>query len=1232
MTKLKALYVADTSPDRQGRSIRHLLAGIAVIATAVAAGVMVAPLAASADPCDPVVNAIVCENTKEGTPKSVWDIDGSGDASLQGFSTDISVNAGQQVDFKIKTDAAAYTVDIYRLGYYGGDGARKITSVTPSASLPQTQPACITEAATELYDCGNWAVSASWDVPATAVSGVYLARLHRADTGGASHITFIVRQDSSTSDVLLQTSDSTWHAYNLYGGSDFYSGGANGRAYKLSYNRPFADRNSVERRDFLFGAEYPMIRFLERNGYDVSYTTDVDSDRRGQLIKNHNIFLSVGHDEYWSEAQRANVEAARDSGTHLAFFSGNSVYWKTRYEPSKDGTDTPYRTLVTYKETWANAKIDPSSEWTGTWRDARFSPPADGGRPENQLMGTMFMVNDGDLPLTVQSEEGKYRLWRHTNLTSIPSGDSVELSPHTVGYESDEDADNGFRPPGMIRLSTTTGDVGQVLQDDFGIKVAPGQTTHNMTLYRADSGALVFSAGTIQYTWGLDGVHDGETTPTDSRMQQAVVNLFADMGVQPSTLMSGLDAVTASIDGTAPTVAITAPAAGATVARGSTVTLQGTAADIGGRVAGVEVSTDDGATWHPATGTASWSYKFIAAGLSTQEVRVRAVDDSVNMGQSPTIRVFALSGPNTLFGDRVPDDPAVEDSSAVELGVRVKPAVDGFITGVRFYKGTGNIGTHTGSLWSAGGTRLATGTFGNESATGWQTLTFSNPVEVTAGTSYVASYLAPNGRYATDDWGFIRDWVSGPLTAPRSTSGAGNGVFHYGSGGGFPTETFNGGNYYVDVTFAVSDDLPPTVTTTTPVDEAGSVPTNTAPTAVFSKALNSSTVQFTLARSDGSGTVAGTKTYDSGLKKATFTPSAPLTPGTSYTATVSGSDPQDRPGSATWSFFTAVDGTVHSLFPTDAVPSTVAQDDPSAVELGLKFKANTPGQVVGVRFYQGPGNSGPHEVSLWSTGGAKLESTTLPSSTETGWRTAYFATPVDATAGTTYVASYHAPNGNYAIDGGYFASARTNGPLSAPAGANGMYGYGAGGFPTQSYNSANYWVDPLFVADGTAPEPGTPPVGAYGLFTGADTPATANWDDPDAVELGMKVTPAVDGMVYGVKFYKGPTNTGTHTGTLWSAGGTQLATVTFANETASGWQTALFSAPVAVTAGQQYVVSYHTEVGRYAVTGGGLSAPRTVSDLTVPAAGATYRYGTGGTMPVSSSSGNYWVDLVFAPS
>ncbi len=152
----------------------------------------------------------------------------------------MSVNAGETEKFKIKTDARSYTVKIYRLGYYQGNGARYIADVPVTATLPQTQPACATDATTEIYDCGTWGVSASWTVPSTAVSGVYLARLYRADRDDASLIPFIVRNDASHSDVVFQTSDPTWQAYNTYGGSDFYQGLANGRAYKVSYNRPFA--------------------------------------------------------------------------------------------------------------------------------------------------------------------------------------------------------------------------------------------------------------------------------------------------------------------------------------------------------------------------------------------------------------------------------------------------------------------------------------------------------------------------------------------------------------------------------------------------------------------------------------------------------------------------------------------------------------------------------------------------------------------------------------------------------------------------------------------------------------------------------------------------------------------------------------------------------------------------------------------------------------------------------
>ncbi len=251
--------------------------------------------------CVVAQNPIVVENLLSGNPPSEWDVDFAGDPTIQGFATDISVNKGQTIQFKVKTDATNYRLDIYRLGYYGGLGARFIAStVSPSIPLPQTQPDPIVDPSTGLVDCGNWAVSASWEVPANATSGVYIARLVRADTDGASHIIFVVRDDASQSDILFQTSDTTWQAYNVYGGNSLYFGEPAGRAYKVSYNRPLTTRTDAPYSS-PFSAEFPMIRWLEANGYNVSYTTGVDTDRRGNLLTNHKVFLSVGHDEYWSD-------------------------------------------------------------------------------------------------------------------------------------------------------------------------------------------------------------------------------------------------------------------------------------------------------------------------------------------------------------------------------------------------------------------------------------------------------------------------------------------------------------------------------------------------------------------------------------------------------------------------------------------------------------------------------------------------------------------------------------------------------------------------------------------------------------------------------------------------------------------------------------------------------------------------------------------------------------------
>jgi hypothetical protein len=645
------------------------------------------------NPCASPANRIVAENCQPGNPSTDWDIHSSGDPDIQGFSTDMSVNVGETVHFKIKTHSPKYRIDIFRLGYYGGAGARLISTVRPSVPLPQVQPECLTDATTRLYDCGNWAVSASWDVPVSGVSGVYLARLVREDSEPttwraensqlpprekpaaaphaygasgmgrlenalkekrASHIVFVVRDDNSKSDVLFQTADPTWTAYNRFGGSSTYGswiqGAAAGRpfrAFKVSYNRPNSNRewNIVNQ---IFNAEYPTIRWLEANGYDVSYFAGVDSDRRGEKIKEHKLFLSVGHDEYWSAPQRRHVEAARDSGGNVAFFSGNEVFWKIRYEPAIDSSRTPYRTLVCYKETHSDMKIDPKrDEWTGTWRDSRWFNP-EGPQPENGLTGTIFTVNAyRNDPLVVPAEYGRLRFWRNTEVATLKPGQRAVLGDGILGHEWDEDLDNGVRPVGLIRMSQTTVDNVQYIQD-FGSVYDSGTATHHLTLYRAKSGALVFGAGTVQWGWGLDNFHDNWTgipheqvnrysirVGTDPKapvkaIQQATVNLFADMGIQPSNLQPGLVPATGSTDKTSPLSKMLTPQPGTPVS--GVVTIRGTASDVGGVVAGVEVSTDGGQTWHPASGTEAWSYEWeVPNDTESAEILSRATDDTNNI-------------------------------------------------------------------------------------------------------------------------------------------------------------------------------------------------------------------------------------------------------------------------------------------------------------------------------------------------------------------------------------------------------------------------------------------------------------------------------------------------------------------------------------------------------------------------------------------------------------------------
>ena len=297
--------------------------------------------------------------------------------------------------------------------------------------------------------------------------------------------------------------------------------------------------------------------------------------------------------------------------------------------------------------------------------------------------------------------------------------------------------------PGLINLSHTTMTDTRLLSSE-NATYSPGPATHSLTMYRAASGALVFGAGTVQWSWGLDSDHDRAGTASDVRMQQATVNLFADMGVQAGSLQQGLVQTTASTDNIAPTSAITWSPAG-TIRIGDIVTITGTASDGGGgRVGGVEVSVDGGVTWHEANGREAWTYFWRVATGGAAQVMSRATDDSLHTEAPAAGVAVQVQGQNgiSIWGNSMPlkaptADSQVASSGGIEFGAKFRSDVAGQVLGVRFFKFMQNTGVHTGSLWTATGELLAHATFANETTSGWQEVRFSGPVTILPGQTYV---------------------------------------------------------------------------------------------------------------------------------------------------------------------------------------------------------------------------------------------------------------------------------------------------------------------------------------------------------------------------------------------------------------------------------------------------------------------------------------------------------------
>jgi hypothetical protein len=451
---------------------------------------------------------------------------------IEGYASATSVNRGQQINFYVNTASSSYTIDVYRMGWYAGLGGRQVVSSVTVAGTQQSIPA--PNSTTGLVAC-NWIKPYTLTTSVNWTSGYYLAKLTATNSGKQSYIIFIVRDDSSKSNYLLQSAVTTYQAYNNWGGKSLYAFNCVDHiaAVKVSFNRPYAlGSNSASgpgmgAGEFITnfapsyetscaGWEYNMVRFLESAGYDVTYCTDVDTHANGAtLLRNHKGFLSVGHDEYWSWEMRTNAEAARDAGVSLGFFGADPCYWEIRFEA--DANSVPNRTIVAYKSTADTQDpyaidSDTSNDYliTRLWRQNTVKPP------EDAMIGVMYITDPVNANLVIEDASS----WVCAN-TGLKDGDSLL---GLLGYEVDcmfFDA-----PAGTARVGHS------VYTYSDGTSVYP-----DLIVYTAGSGATVFATGSMQWNWGLDNYNSPGLRPaySSSAAQQMTRNVLASfVGARPA--------------------------------------------------------------------------------------------------------------------------------------------------------------------------------------------------------------------------------------------------------------------------------------------------------------------------------------------------------------------------------------------------------------------------------------------------------------------------------------------------------------------------------------------------------------------------------------------------------------------------------------------------------------------------------------------------------------------------
>ncbi len=489
------------TPSISRRAFLGLAAGTGAAALGIARGIDFAPdesvMAENAKPgtfgwLNPAIEARILANLNnpedhdETELGQAQGIDLSAQQRVAGY-TAMSINTGELLELRVSSKLGTYSVSILRIGWYNGAGAREVFSSSPINGVDYPTPAW---GADGLVEC-NWPVGLS--VPTTGwASGYYLAALIPQSTGLAeSYVPFVVRDDSSTAPILMQIPFTTYQAYNSWGGKSSYGGSDGIKASKVSFDRPYSANGGTQ---YLFIGDHQMISWLERNGYGVTYAASSDTHTNPGLMNGRKFFLSVYHDEYWSQSMRNNLTSWIAAGKSMGMLSANNIYWRVRFEPNAAGV--PNRKMACYKD----AVADPNK----TEPTILFSEV---GQNEVQIEGVQF-ASFGDFTAPwIVTNAGH---WIYSG-TGVSNGTAI---PGLVGTEWDRAVPGAPADTQIISASPTTG--------VYGPSVQAG------AVREPSADQVLFTAGTIRFPMFFGGF---KSPGEDARVTRMFTNVLDRVGV-----------------------------------------------------------------------------------------------------------------------------------------------------------------------------------------------------------------------------------------------------------------------------------------------------------------------------------------------------------------------------------------------------------------------------------------------------------------------------------------------------------------------------------------------------------------------------------------------------------------------------------------------------------------------------------------------------------------------------